>query len=56
MLSIKKPFNFNHLTRCDLSSAGGEFYSVSNRCQQPFSPLSIFRSKPFRITLEPLTL
>ncbi len=33
--------NFNHLTRFDLSLAGGEFYSVSNRCQPPFSPLSI---------------
>jgi hypothetical protein len=28
------------LTRFDLSLAGGEFYSVSNRCQPPFSPLS----------------
>ncbi|MFJ2546063.1 hypothetical protein ACIOVF_06305, partial [Pseudomonas sp. NPDC087612] len=36
--------------------AGGEFYSVSNRCQLPFSPLPIFRPKPFRMTLEPLTL
>jgi hypothetical protein len=32
--------NFKHLTRFDLSLAGGEFYSVSNRCQPPFSPLS----------------
>ncbi|MEG0965425.1 MAG: hypothetical protein RSG92_08580, partial [Pseudomonas sp.] len=48
-------FNFNRLTRCDLSSAGGEFYSVSIRCQPPFSPLPIFRSKPLRHYLEHLT-
>ncbi|MEE1922407.1 hypothetical protein V0R50_02360, partial [Pseudomonas sp. 148P] len=30
-------FNFKHLTRCDLSLAGGEFYSVTTCCQLPFS-------------------
>ena len=40
-------FNFNHLTRFDLSLAGGEFYSDLSRCQLPFSPLSTFRSKHF---------
>ncbi|MGY4491420.1 hypothetical protein ACVW0A_001676 [Pseudomonas sp. TE3610] len=30
------PFNFKHLTRFDLSLAGGEFYSDLSRCQLPF--------------------
>ncbi|HLA30630.1 MAG TPA: hypothetical protein VJ047_06340, partial [Pseudomonas sp.] len=36
--------NFNHLrlrSTSSISSAGGEFYSVSNRCQPPLQPLSI---------------
>ena len=40
--------NFNHLTRFDLSLAGGEFYSDLSRCQLPFSPLSTLKSKHFR--------
>jgi len=35
--------NFKHLTRFDHSPAGGEFYSISNRCQLPFSPLPILK-------------
>jgi hypothetical protein len=41
------PLNFKHLTRFDLSLAGGEFYSDLSRCQLPFSPLSTLRSKHF---------
>ncbi|WP_339414419.1 hypothetical protein, partial [Pseudomonas sp. EA_35y_Pfl2_R5] len=36
-------FNLNHLrfrSTPSFSSAGGEFYSVSNRCQPPLLPLS----------------
>src|SRR5476651_2629952 len=38
-------FQLQTLDRFDHSLAGGEFYSVSNRCQPPFSPLSIQKIK-----------
>ncbi|WP_372865787.1 hypothetical protein, partial [Pseudomonas sp.] len=47
--SRKFLFNFNHLrfrSTLGFSLAGGEFYSVSNRCQPPLLPLSITSTDP----------
>ena len=47
----KKFFLLNHLrfrSTCSFSSAGGEFYSVSNRCQPPLLPLSIISTEPLQ--------
>jgi hypothetical protein len=47
----KKFFLLNHLrfrSALSFSSAGGEFYSVSTRCQLPLLPLSINLTEPLQ--------
>ncbi|WP_233685227.1 hypothetical protein, partial [Pseudomonas anguilliseptica] len=49
-------FNLNHLrfrSTSSFSSAGGEFYSVSNHCQPPLLPLSIYPTEPLQTQTSP---